>query len=139
MAVTTFSEFVDNLEDLDVVGVVRKFEEGPPMSEAADRPFQYVRYPQGDESAIVFGEGGGLATMQAELVICVEAIGQNTQAANFDDTVDMMDALITALRAKGRCWPGQGGTTWNIRMGVDTVAGQDYWAVIALVKGSGGL
>lgn len=139
MASTTFRTFIDNIEALSVTGVTRRYTQGPPASEAAGCPFQYVRYPKGEQRGIVFGEGGGPPTMTAELVICVEAVGQNVQPENFDDTVDMMDNVNTAIRAAGLCWPGKSKAEWQIRMGIDTVAGTDYWAVIATITGSGGL
>ena len=139
MASTTFRTFVDNIEALEVAGVTRRYIEGPPASSAAATPFQYVRYPRGNQGPIVFGEGGGPPTMIAEMVICVEEVAQNVQSENFDNTVDMMDAVNTAIRAAGNCWPGKGKANWEIRMGVDTVAGTDYWAVITTITGSGGL
>ena len=139
MASTTYRAFVDNIEALVVTGVNRRYTQGPPSSEAADRPFQYVRFPRGTEGPLVFGESGGPPTMVAELVICVEAVEQNTQGANFDAAMDMMDNVGTAIRAAGNCWPGKSKPTWEIRLAIDTVAGFDYWAVIATITGRGGL
>jgi len=139
MASTTFRTFIDNLEALEVTGVTRRFTQGPPAEASDDLPFQYVRYPRGNQSAIVFGSLGGSPEMVAELVICVEAVAQNTQPVNFDATVDMMDAVNTAIRAKDRCWPAAGPVSWDIRMGIDTVAGFDHWAVITTITCSGGL
>jgi len=139
MASTTFRTFIDNIEALDVTGVNRAYTQGPPASSAGSTPFQYVRYPQGNQGPIVFGEAGGPPTMVAELVICVEEVAQNVQAENFDDTVDMMDNVNTAIREAGNCWPGKSKASWEIRMGIDTVAGTDYWAVITTITGSGGL
>ena len=137
MAVTTYRSFVDALEALVITGVVRQYTQGPPSGApaTADTPAQYVRSPGSDEIAIVFGEQGGWPTLRAELVILVEAVGQNVQPENFDDTVDMMDNIATALR--GATCMTKSHVRWSLRQTIDTVAGQAYWAVVAGVEGSG--
>lgn len=134
---TTYRSFVDALEALVVTGVVRRYTQGPPMGApgVADCPFQYVRYPGSDEIPIVFGEQGGWPTLRAELVIGVEPAGQDTAFQNFDATVDMMDNLATALR--GAACITKNKLHWSQRQITDTVAGQQYWAVVANVEGSG--
>ena len=134
---TTYRAFVDGLEAISVTGVVRSYTQGPPSGAAGvtDCPAQYVRAPAGDESPVVFGSQGGFPTMTAELVILVEPVGQNRQPENFDDTVDMMDALTTALQAADCVTKAK--LRWSIRQTIDTVAGLDYWAVVASVEGRG--
>lgn len=135
---TTYRSFVDALEALEITGVVRRSTTGPPSGPQAvpDCPFQYVRYPGSDEErAIVFGEQGGFPHLRAELVVLVEPVAQSTQGANFDDTVDMMDNIASALRgagciSKAKIW-------WALRQIIDTVAGHEYWAVLAVVEGRG--
>lgn len=134
---TTYRSFVDALEALTITGVVRQYTQGPPLgaSGVADLPAQYVRYPGGDEIAIVFGEQGGWPTLRLELVVLVEPVGQSTAPANFDATVDMMDAVTTALQ--GAPCITKTKLHWSIRQAIDVVAGQAYWAVVANVEGSG--
>ena len=134
---TTFRSFVDALEALTITGVVRQYTQGPPMGApgTADCPFQYVRYPASDEIPLVFGEQGGWPTLRADLVIGVEPVGQNTGFENFDDTVDMMDNVVSALQ--GAPCITKSHLRWSIRQAIDTVAGQQYWAVITAVEGSG--
>jgi len=135
---TTYRSFVDALEALDITGVVRQYTQGPPVGApgTADCPFQYVRYPGTDEEfAIVFGEQGGWADLRAELVIGVEPVGQNVTPENFDDTVDMMDNVRTALQ--GATCMTKSKLRWSLRQTIDTIAGQDYWAVVAQVRGNG--
>ena len=57
MAVTTFRSFVDALEALDIDGVVRTYDSGPPAQSpsTADTPAQYVRLPSSDEIPLVLG------------------------------------------------------------------------------------
>ena len=138
MAATTYRSFVDALEALDIDGVNRSYTQGPPIGApgVADCPFQYVRYPGSDEEfAIVFGEQGGWNELHADLVVCVEPVGQNVAPENFDDTVDMMDNVATALR--GASCITKSKLRWGLRQTIDTVAGQDYWAVVAQVRGYG--
>jgi len=133
---TTYRSFVDALEALDISGVNRQYDQGPPIAQVgvADCPFQYVRYPGSDEErAIVFGEQGGYYEMHADLVVCVEPVGQNVGPENFDDTVDMMDAVQTALQGMGCITDSK--SAWNLKQTIDTVAGQEYWAVVAQVRG----
>ena len=134
---TTYRSFVDNLEGLTITGVNRQYLKGPPANPpvSGDCPFQYVRYPGGDEAPLVFGEQGGWPTLRAELIVGVEPVGQNRVYENFDDTVDMMDNINTALRA-ATCFT-LSKLRWQIRQIIDTVAGQDYWAVQCTVEGSG--
>ena len=134
---TTYRSFVDALEALVITGVNRRYTQGPPVGSPApaDCPAQYVRYPGSDEIAIVFGEQGGWPTLRAELVVLVRAVGQDMGGENFDDTVDMMDNIATALR--GASCITKSKLRWSLRQTIDTVAGQDYWAVVANVEGSG--
>jgi len=138
MAVTTYRSFVDALEALSITDVTRQYTQGPPVGapSTADCPFQYVRYPRSNEEhAIVFGEQGGWADLQADLVVCLEPTGQNVTPENFDDTVDMMDNVADALRG-ATCYT-KSKLFWGIRQTIDTVAGQEYWAVVATVRGYG--
>ena len=134
---TTFREFVDGLEVLSITGVVRQYKSGPPAQKpsTADTPAQFVRYPASDEVPLVFGEQGGWPTLRADLVILVEPVAQSTQPRNFDLTVDMMDNVVSALQ--GAPCITKSKLRWSIRQAIDTVAGQQYWAVIAAVEGSG--
>jgi hypothetical protein len=134
---TTYRSFVDALEALDITGVNRQFTQGPPLNPpvVGDCPFQYVRYPGGSEGALVFQNQGGWPTLRAELIVCVEPVAQNTAFENFDDTVDMMDNISTTLRATDCTLANH--LRWEIRQIIDTVAGNQYWAVQTIVEGSG--
>jgi hypothetical protein len=138
MATTTYRSFVDALEALTITGITRQYEQGPPTGApgVADCPFQYVRYPGSDEEfAIVFGEQGGWNELHADLVVCVEPVGQNVTPENFDDTVDMMDNVMHALQGSSCLTKSK--LRWGLRQTIDTVAGMEYWAVVATVRGYG--
>jgi hypothetical protein len=138
MANTTFRAFVDALEALVVTGVKKRYTQGPPLSlNSSDLPAQYVRLPSGGDSAGVFQQQGIWRQLQAFIVIVVEAVGQSTGPTNFDDTVDLMDNLSLALEGTTCGQFTKSSITWEIRQSIDTVAGNEYWAVIARVEGRG--
>lgn len=136
---TTFTTFVDALEAVAVTGVNRYYTAGPPQSlNSSDLPAKFVQLPRGDDATITFGSLGGWPTLTADIVIAVEAVGQNVSAANFPATVAMMDALMTAMSLAEACGTfTKSVPTYTIRQTVIPVAGNDYWAVIATVTGRG--
>lgn len=138
---TTFRSFVDALEALEVTGVKRAFQRGPPkdLSAGEDLPAMYVRLPRGDKTPLVFDGFDGWTAFVADIVICVQAVGQGEEEyINFDDTVDMMDNLSSALASVTACDViSKTKHTWAIRQTVNAVAEIDYWAVIATVTGRG--
>ena len=130
----TFRTFIDALEAVTVTGVERHFTQGPPASlETANLPAKWVYLPRGEERPIVYGEQGGRQTMSADIVIAVVPTVQNMQGANFDNTIDLMDNLMTALRAEGLC-TYRSKWTANIRQAIVTVAGTDYWAIVCTIS-----
>jgi hypothetical protein len=136
---TSFRTFIDNIEALVVVGITRAYVQGPPAKlETANLPAQWVQLPSANEGPVVLsGSQGGWPTIRALLVVAYEAVGQSRQGDNFDSTVNMMDAINTAIRATPTAWPGAGHCTWEMRQGKATVAGEDYWAVFVDIEGTG--
>ena len=131
----TFRAFVDTLEAVTVTGVNTHFTQGPPASLTdAHLPAKWVMLPRATESAVVFGEQGGVQTMSADIVIAVVANVQNIQGENFDLTINLMDNLMTALSAMGLCGVR---SKWrvNIRQTTVTVAGFDGWGIVCTVEG----
>jgi hypothetical protein len=135
---TTYRQFVDRLEALAIAGVNKRYTQGPPQSlNTADMPAQWVQFPRSNEGTITsFVGNGGWATMIAELVIALEAVGQNTGPENFDAAVDMMDNITTVLRAND-CGITMSKVRWNLVLTVRAVAGVNYWVVIATLEGNG--
>lgn len=136
MALTiTFRSFVDTLEAVTVTGVERHFTQGPPTDlSTAMLPAKWLHNIQGGEGPLVFGEQGGRqGSMSAEIWIAVGPTVQNTQGANFDNSVDLMDNLVTALRAMGLC---DIRSKWNINiiLTVRAIAGIEYWTIICTVS-----
>lgn len=135
----TFRTFIDNIEALSISGVVRAWHRGPPVKlETPDLPASWVQLPAADEISLVFDCIGGWPTLRATLVVAYEAVAQSRQPDNFDGTVDMMDNIVTALRAiTARNWPGANKATWTMRQGIATVAGNNYWAIFTEFEGTG--
>lgn len=138
MAATTYRQFVDRLEALSITGVTKQFDQGRPESlNSSDLPAQWVQFPRSDEGAITSFEGmGGWPTMRAELVIAVEAVGQNTGMENFDNAVDMMDNIATTIRVNN-CGIAKSNVAWSLVLTVRAVAGVNYWVIIATIEGRG--
>ena len=132
MAFTT-KGFATGLAALSVTGVVQAHTEPPRV--IARVPCLYPRLPDQDDSEIAaFDSAAGLRAASIELVILVNAILQNTQTANYSLTLDLIDALHTALAAAAATL---GIDRWSIRGEWDTVNGTPYWAIVATVDGSG--
>jgi len=132
-AITSYSTFTTALAGLSVTGVTRKYTYPPESLGTADLPAMYVGLPSGDEPMLTFQTKGGWPEMTCDLVVAVEPVAQNTQSANYDDMITIMDNLSTALRAASI---GRGPLTWTITGNVQVaVAGATYWAVIATVTG----
>jgi len=132
----TYNTMVDTLEALTVTGVTRKYTDGPPQAlNTADLPSQWVEVPAGDQSPIAVGTGSNLSEMSCDLVIAYEAAGQGQDAAtNFSGLVDLMDNLVTALRALSL---GIVRPSWSIRQGIIARAGGDYWGIVTTVTTRG--
>lgn len=137
MALTTLRSFVDGLEALDVADVKRTYTDGPPASlNRSDLPVQFVKLPQPAvmEDGWVFGQSGYERTLRAELVIVLEAVGQNVHAENHRLAVDMIDNLCAALEGSAGHDLANGSPQWTVRLQELDVAGSAYWALIADVE-----
>lgn len=138
MAPTTFRAFVDNLEAVTVTGVQRQYEQGPPMGApgVGDLPCSFVRTPYVSEGPLVFDEQGGMTNYHAVFVYCVEPVGQSTTPANFDEWVDAVDSVLTAMRGVTCGSLGLAHHTWAVQPNPHIeIAGIRYWAVQVDVEG----
>lgn len=132
----TMRAFVDGLEAITVVGVVRGYDQGSPSgaTSTADLPAMFIYQPRIDGATRkVFGSQGGGGSLRAQLIILVEPVAQSVQGENFDDAVGFVDALETELKG-APCTIG-GVLSWSIRIGEFALTKQTYWAVIADIQG----
>lgn len=134
---TTLTEFTTALGNLTVTGVTRAYDGPPTNLESADLPSMWVQLPQSDEAALTFSGAGGWPILRAQLIIAYQSSAQDTQAANWSGTLAILDALAAALRNTAPGTLGESKPTWSIKPGQVTVAGVDYWAVIADVEANG--
>lgn len=135
---TTYATYVANLGDLSITGVNRAYDEPPKALNTADLPASWVQLPEGEEGPLTFQTHGGWPILRADLVVALEAVGQERQAQNFSDTVTMMDSMSTALRGVTvGSTLGKGPINWTMRQAIIPVADVDYWAVVASVEGYG--
>lgn len=127
---TTTASFYAALAALSITGVKRSFGYEPDSVTTADLPAFYVRLPQSDA-----GRNSGWAAScsdaskerRAEVVILIEAAGQDRTAANFANTLTYFGRLETALDAADIGVYSD----YVIRAGVVQKNETPYWAVIA--------
>ena len=130
---STLKTLTDGLAALTVTGVTRKFTEPPASLGSADLPAQWPGLPSADMTVMTFAGGRGWDPVRCDLVIAVEAVGQNTQSANYAATITIVDNLRAALEGASI---GNGKLTGTITANVQVqVADTTYWAVIATVEG----
>ena len=129
----TVAGFAGGLAALTITGVAEAHTEPPRV--IARVPCSYPRLPDQDDSEIAaFNSTVGLRAASIELVILVNPILQNTQSANYSLTLDLIDALHTALAAAAATLQID---RWSIRGEWDTINSVPYWAIVATVDGSG--
>lgn len=131
MTTTTMTQWVDAFQALTVSGVTRHYDYPPLSLNTSDLPAAWPGPFGSNKSRDDFTCVGLNWSRQIEYTIAVEAVGQSTQPTNYDALVTMADALETALKAMAV-------TTFIdpvINMGIRSVAGVDYWALVADVTG----
>ena len=134
----TVAAFYTALNSLNVTGVTRRYAYEPNGISTADMPAQWVRLPGnglGIDSAFASASNDTSKERSAELVIAVEAIGQETPGAATTALVAMADNLETALDGWDATRPGY--VNYTIAAGPVTVGQVAYWALIANVTTRG--
>jgi len=132
-AITTFKTFTTYLAQLPVAGVKRLYENPPASLASADLPAKWTGLPRSTEPAMTFTSAGGWPALFCEIIIAIEPVGQSTQSANYEATIEMLDNLSEALRGAS---VGRAKITWEMNANVQVqVADQAYWAVMAVIEG----
>ena len=134
MSITTYATLVSYLGALTITGVTRKFTYPPTSLATADLPAMFPQLPRGEEAAMTFQANGGWPAMTCDLVVALEPAAQETQSANFSAAVAMLDKVSAALRGAD---VGKAPLSWRIEQTGVTVAGINYWAVVAHVTTKG--
>ncbi len=135
---TTFADWIDSLEDIPIVGVMRRHTQGPPLSvSTADLPCSYVSLPKGDAVSVACGPTWQ-RTLRADLVVLLEPVGQNVQPANFNATTGMMDAITDALAdLEAGASLLDGPMSITITLAIVEVAKTTFWGVVCNISGLG--
>ncbi len=134
---TSYTDFVSAVAGLSVSGVKRAFTHIPNQLNTTDLPASFVRLPDGQEAPITADGQGGWPTLTVELVVAVEARGQDNNRRNYAKTLTLMDAVSAALRGVENGQIGKGKIRWSVRAGLDVLGETEYWLVVARVSGNG--
>ena len=129
----TYTEYTATLAGLDVTGVVKRYTSPPTQLSTAQLPAQWPRLPQGETTIASMGGQMGLPPLTCDLVIAVEAMGQNTQPANYSKALAVIDALQAALADEAL---GDVVDTWTMRIDAEAIGDTAYWVIVATVTGS---
>ncbi len=141
MSLTSYNDFVNNLGDIVISGIQRRFD-GPPASVAtADLYCSFPRAVEGEEGPITVQASGGWPTFRAQLVIILVPAAQDTSPLNHAKVVDMIDNVSTALRGvmpSDTLSLGRGPISWTLVLSSSEVVGNtQYWALVTTVEGHG--
>jgi|GEM_PF-5188659 len=131
MSIKTFYQGLANLE---VAGVKKRLPVPPVSLSSADLPAQWVQFPQAEAGALTFQQGMAWPLLRAELVIAILPVGRERAEVPYAKVLDFMEALSEALQGADVC---RGSVFYTMYQDIITVAGNDYWAVIAEVEGRG--
>ena len=132
---TSYATFTAALGALVVTGVNRRYDHIP--ASLADLPCSWVQLPSSEEGMMTFEGTGGFPMLRAQLIIASVASAQNTDKANWDSTIALIDNLATALRGVAAGTLAKSKPIFSLRMISVQVAGTDYWAVEATVTAYG--
>ena len=134
----TVAAFYGALNSLVVTGVTRRYTYEPNGLSTADMPAQWVRLPGnglGIDSAYASACNDTSKERNAELVIAVEAAGQETPGAATTALLTMIDNLETALDGLDASLSGY--LNYSIDAAAVTVGQVPYWALVASVTTRG--
>mgnify|MGYP000908911100 len=129
----TYTEYVATLAGLTVTGVVKAYSAPPTQLSTAQLPAQWARLPQGETTVASMGGQMGLPSFTCDLVIAVEAMGQNTQPANYARALAIIDALQTTLADEALSGVVD---SWQMRLDGEQIGDTAYWVIVATVTGS---
>ncbi len=129
----SLASFLASLAALDVPGVKTAGLFPPQSLNAADLPALWVQLPTLGDAAVTFQRGAYWPRLEAEVVIAVQPVAHNRPGEGWAAAVSMADNLSAALQLSQISQYD----SWDIRIGIVSVAEVDYWAVIARVGGRG--
>ena len=129
----TYTEYAAMLSGLTIAGVTKAYSAPPTQLSTAQLPAMWPRLPSGETTIATMTGAAGLPSLTCDLVIAVEAYGQNTQPANYAKALAIIDALQAALADEALDGVVD---TWQMRLDVEQIGDTAYWAIVATVTGS---
>ena len=136
MAFTNVATLKAQLATLTVTGVTTVFDHPMNQVNTAQLPIMFVGFPEIEEGVATFQSRPAQEIVTIELVILVGPALHNLNDANFDTSVDLMDALRDALVANADDFNLD---KWNIKLSTNQLGDTTYWSVIATIIASGGV
>ena len=134
-----FRTYVEGVAATKVPGVTKDFGMEPPQSLSTPMlPAKFLRVPKSTRERFAFCVEGadmhGSGMMTVEVIIIIEPVAQALPEPNFTAAVDMSDNLTKAFKDAdiANSWP-----TMTTRVQEFTVAGHNYWALVAEVTARG--
>lgn len=141
MTPTSYATFLQALAGIEVEGVILPLAVPPVRVETADLPASFATALEGmvlEEDYMTVQTFGGWPILRGNLVVLVEAAGQDTVPTNHVAVVEMVDAVVDALRGLPVGSLGKGHLRWAVEVRADYILGdQAYWAVVTTVEGEG--
>lgn len=129
----TYTEYAAMLASLPVTGVVKAYNAPPTQINTAQLPAQWPRLPSGETQIATMTGAAGLPSLTCDLVVAVEAYGQNSQPTNYAKALTIIDALQAALTAEALDGVVD---SWAMRLEVEGIGDVGYWVIVATVTGS---
>lgn len=135
----TVAAFYSAMSGLSVTGVTRSFGYEPNQVATADLPALWVRRPAsglGISSSFASASNATSKERTLEVVIAIEAAGQEMVSAATSALVTMIDSLETALDTWDATRPGYVDYTIAEDNGIEA-GGVAYWGIVATVTTRG--
>lgn len=129
----TYAEYTALLAGLAVTGVTRRFNSPPSQLSTAQLPAQWPRLPVGETNVVTVSGGIDLPEITCDLVVVIEAMGQNTQPSNWTKAIGIIDAMHMTLTDEAN-----NGILdrWTLRLQPEVIGETAFWVIAATVTGS---
>lgn len=130
---TTYASFCSNLETLSVTGVTRAFAAPVAKLDTAELPALFPILVSGDSAVAIQGGSAYTRTRRMNLCLAIMAVGDSNVAQDYATAKTLMDNLDAALKTLDATLNYR--LSWTLRVGVQTVGGVDYRAILVEVTG----
>jgi len=129
---TTNAAWLAAIQALAVTGVNKRFTFPPTSLNTAELPASWPQPFGVDKNSIIISCDDLNKSRTCTYYVAIEPVPQNTQTANYEAMITMVDNMETAFDAMSVMEY----VMYTIRSIIVTVAGIDYWALEATLTGS---